>query len=89
MIEYRGLKNSFTIDGLPSLGLLEQNSYPDSIEIKDGYYLANYGGNWMGMFKTRLMTEYRIGLVGWRRDIFFLLLGTTAALVFTNIFKKK
>jgi hypothetical protein len=42
MIEYRGLKNSFSIDGLKSIGQLEHKAIPTSIQHTAGYYFASY-----------------------------------------------
>lgn len=45
MVEYRALKNSFSIDGLYSIGQEEQGRVPSSCELKDGYVLATYGSD--------------------------------------------
>ena len=42
MIEYQGYKNSFSIDGLPSVGQLIQQRWPSSMTFKDGYFFATY-----------------------------------------------
>ena len=42
MVTYRGYKNSFSIDGLPSIGQVEQNDIPATVQYESGYYYSTY-----------------------------------------------
>lgn len=70
MIEYRSKKNSFSIDGLPSIGQLERGELPSSMQFTDGYYFAEYGGGWWKQLQVWMRTLWRIGVpAGPARDI--------------------
>mmetsp|Transcript_61123 Transcript_61123/g.120368 ORF Transcript_61123/g.120368 Transcript_61123/m.120368 type:complete len:272 (+) Transcript_61123:92-907(+) len=90
MIEYRNLKNSYSINGLPSLAQLEHiatgtGAAPTAIEYKDGYLLATeYGTNWWKQLYVHAVVAWRFAdfRVG-ARDVLFLsggvFLGSTLA----------
>mmetsp|Transcript_21700 Transcript_21700/g.31579 ORF Transcript_21700/g.31579 Transcript_21700/m.31579 type:complete len:270 (+) Transcript_21700:112-921(+) len=60
--EYRGLKNSFSIDGLKSVGQLETGRIPTSVNLEGGYYFAQYGErNFMGEMMVCAMMSWRNG----------------------------
>jgi hypothetical protein len=80
MKEYRELKNSFSIDGLPSLSQFAAagtGRAPTAIERKDGYiYVTEYGTSWWAQLCVKASVAWQFGhfYVGYR-DIAFLGLG--------------
>ena len=85
MCEYRGYKNSYSIDGLPSIGQLEQRDTPSSVESSAGYYFAKYGGGFLGKVSTALRMTLHRGLVGLQRDVGFLTLGAALGVVLARL----
>jgi hypothetical protein len=59
---YGAKKNSFSIDGLPSLGQFEMNQLPDSIEY-NGYYFASYNNYYYGQLQVWLWMKWRYYIV--------------------------
>lgn len=72
MKEYRKLKNSFSIDGLPSIAQLQlepTGTAPTAVEWKDGYlYATEYGASWWRQFCVRATVSwhYRSSWWSWR-----------------------
>lgn len=69
MVVYRGFKNSYSIDGLPSIGQILMKQYPTSVCRENGYYFAKYDGNWLGKLQTMAKMFYIAGLSGYYRDM--------------------
>lgn len=85
--EYRALKNSVSIDGLPSIGQLEQGDVPSSVEWKDGYYFATYGGGLVGKARTMVSSIFSRGLVGTQRDVAVFALGAAIGVMLMRVIK--
>jgi hypothetical protein len=72
--KYRTLKNSYSIDGLPSIAQLElgpSGSAPTAVEWKDGYiYTPEYGTGWWENACVRTSVAWRCRAMWWSwRDL--------------------
>ena len=86
MQDYRYLKNSFSIDGLPSIGQLLKKEWPTSITSVDGYYFAHYDEGkslWKKLSCYLQACWIRRNLSVTSRDGLFVLLGISIGIVLT------
>ena len=89
-------KNSYSIDGLPSIGQIERKSSPDSVSLEEGYYFATYDdltedGKGKGKKRSilkRWATSWKMVylplLVDRQRDIYLLLVGSALGAIATT-----
>lgn len=86
MIDYRSLKNSWSIDGLPSIGQILKKELPSSIKHENGYIFAVYGGGLLAQWTTYYSMYWQYQWKSGRllRDIFMLATGAlmTGSIVF-------
>ena len=80
MIEYRGYKNSFSIDGLRSIGQLEMQQTPASVRSEGGYYFASYKSagfvrDLLNKVSISVKMHVASGMHGWVRDMSMMCLG--------------
>lgn len=81
MRKYRLLKNSFSIDGLPSIATILSGEKPTGVVYEGGYMFGAYGGNWLQQVWTswamRVQYDWRSGAL--LRDAGMLACGASLA----------
>lgn len=87
MIKYRSEKNSLSIDGLKSIGMLEQCRSPGTFVIKDGYYYSYYD-HWSlkSEINLRLYMLITTGAHGYARDLLMIAVGFLCYWLFSFTF---
>jgi hypothetical protein len=75
MKDYRGFKNSFSIDGLKSIGQIEMNKLPTEMKLESGYYFGYYNQNIYNKFIVQCKMIFHKGLIGLQRDLLMIFIG--------------
>lgn len=84
---YRTLKNSFSIDGLPSITQMEKNSTPSKVYNKDGFLMSEYNANIFQRCKVYLwMLSRSYFIQRTARDMAMLAIGAFLVLLFQMSF---
>lgn len=91
--EYRVLKNSYSIDGLPSIAQLEMahtNMVPIELDCTDGYiYVTKYGNDLWKQLKVQLtLSTYVYDWSISRRDLVAAMLGAGVGALALHLLKK-
>lgn len=65
MVAYRGRKNSYSIDGLPSIGRILMGRWPEHVALEEGYFMSTYEGG-EGEEGDKGLAK---GVIGWGRRL--------------------